>query len=325
MYLEHWGLGRPPFRITPDTGLFYGGALREPILEAIEYAVLQGEGIVKVSGEVGVGKTMLCRVLEERLAGRLEIVYLGNPSLSPVEVLRAIAFEMELKLPEGAGHLEIIHHLHEALLQRHAEGRQVVVFIEEAQNMSLETLEEVRLLSNLETGTCKLLQMVLFGQPELDLNLARPEIRQLRERITHSFHLEPFSRREVEEYLEYRLTQSGYRGPKIFSRRAVKAIARGSRGLARRVSILADKALMAAFTEGKHVVKPRHVAYALADSEFGGGIARFFRRGTFRPGWMGLAFFGVVMVAMGQMVGAESEGAPSAAEPSPHFLQEMGS
>ena len=136
MYLEHWGLHQPPFRITPDTSQFYGGALRGPILEAVEYAILQGEGIVKVSGEVGSGKTMLCRVLEERLSDRVEIVYLGNPSLSPVEVLRAIAFEMKLGVPAEASHLELIHHLQEALLERHAQERQVVVFIEEAQNMS---------------------------------------------------------------------------------------------------------------------------------------------------------------------------------------------
>lgn len=296
MYLEHWGLHQPPFRITPDISQFYEGALRGPILDAVEYAILQGEGIVKVSGEVGSGKTMLCRVLEERLSDRVEIVYLGNPSLSPVEVLRAIAFEMKLGVPAKASHLELIHHLQEALLERHAQGKQVVVFIEEAQNMSLETLEEIRLLSNLETGTRKLLQMVLFGQPELDANLSRPEIRQLRERITHSFRLEPFTLEEVKEYLQFRMAKSGYRGPDVFSARAVKAIARGSKGLARRVSILADKSLMAAFTDGSHVVKAGHVAYALDDSEFGKPGRHAGRRRFFRPVILGGLLLGVILV-----------------------------
>ncbi len=269
MYLEHWGLHRPPFRITPDTSQFYPGALRGSILEALEYAVQQGEGIIKVSGEVGSGKTMLCRMLEERLSGKMEVVYLGNPSLSPVDVLRAIAMEMKLQVPEGAGHLQLIQLLQAALLQRHALGVPVVVFIEEAQGMSLETLEEIRLLSNLETTRHKLLQMVLFGQPELDQNLALPEIRQLKERITQNFYLPLFDRREVASYLRFRMERSGYKGPEVFSGRAVRTIARASKGIARRVSILADKALLAAYTDGSHVVKGCHAASAVADCEFG--------------------------------------------------------
>ncbi len=269
MYLEHWGLERPPFQITPDTRQFYRGALRGAILEALEYAVGRGEGIVKVSGEVGAGKTMLCRMLEERLAGRMEVVYLvGNPSLGPVEVLRAIAREMKLELPEGAGHLEIIECLQEALLERYARGGRVVVLVEEAQGMSLQALEEIRLLSNLETGSHKLLQMVLFGQPELDQNLQRPEIRQLKERITQNFHLPLFRRTDVADYLRFRMAGAGYRGPEVFSRGAVRVIARASHGIARRVSVLADKALLAAFTEGSHRVRRRHARYAVADSDF---------------------------------------------------------
>ncbi len=268
MYLEHWGLERPPFRITPDTRQFYPGALRGSILEALEYAVVNGEGIVKVSGEVGSGKTMLCRMLEERLAERMEVVYLGNPSLSPRDILEAIACEMGLEVPPQAGHLQLIRLLQASLLDRHARGRQVVVFIEEAQGMSLETLEEIRLLSNIETSQHKLLQMVLFGQPELDDNLARPEIRQLKERITQNFTLPPFDHKDVAEYLRFRLRNSGYRGPDVFTRRAVRIIARASRGIARRVSILADKALLAAYTDGSHRVLPRHAGYAVSDCSF---------------------------------------------------------
>jgi type II secretory pathway predicted ATPase ExeA len=265
VYLEHWGLSRPPFRITPETSQFFAGALRGSILQALEYAILNGEGIVKVSGEVGSGKTMLCRVLEERLSDRLEIVYLGNPSLSPEDVLRAIAFEMDLRIPQDASHLQLIQHLHQALLERHGRGIQVVVFIEEAQRMSVDTLEEIRLLSNLETSRQKLLQMVLFGQPELDDNLSRNEIRQLKERITQNFSLPPFRRKDVEAYLHFRMSNSGYRGPGVFSRRAIKAITRASCGLARRVSILADKSLLAAFADGSHIVRRKHASTAIAD------------------------------------------------------------
>src|SRR5574340_925 len=180
MYLTHFGLSQPPFRITAHTEFFYGGGHRGAILDALIYAIRQGEGIVKVSGEVGSGKTMLCRMLQERLPAEVETVYLANPSVSPDEILHAIAFEMQLSLPRDAERLEVMQALQEYLVERHAQGRQVVVFVEEAQSMPLETLEEIRLLSNLETQHYKLLQIVLFGQPELDRNLSSPEIRQLK-------------------------------------------------------------------------------------------------------------------------------------------------
>lgn len=310
MYLEHWGLSRPPFRITPETCQFFDGAMRGSILKALEYAILNGEGIVKVSGEVGSGKTMLCRVLEERLTGRIEVVYLGNPSLSPTDVLRAIAFEMRLQVDAEASHLQLIQSLHEALLKRHARGVQVVVFIEEAQSMSMETLEEIRLLSNLETSSQKLLQMVLFGQPELDDNLVRREIRQLKERITQNFSLPPFTRRDVEAYLRFRMRNSGYRGPDVFSRGAVKVITRASQGLARRVSILADKSLLAAFSEGSHDVRPRHAAAAVADCEFGELARRLAPTHPFR--WRAaaaVALVGItVMLALGYLTGNDGSG-----------------
>jgi len=295
VYLEHWGLSRPPFRITPETSQFFDGALRGSILKALEYAILAGEGIIKVSGEVGSGKTMLCRVLEERLPDQVEVVYLGNPSLSPEDVLRAIAFELNLAVAENASHLQLIQYLHEALLERHARGIQVVVFIEEAQSMSVGTLEEIRLLSNLETSSRKLLQMVLFGQPELDDNLSRNEIRQLKERITQNFTLPPFRRKDVEAYLRFRMSNSGYRGPAVFSRGAIKAITRASRGLARRVSILADKSLLAAFSEDSHTVRPKHAFLAIAECEFGelrpgGGRKHPFRWRTVAAGLLGLTF-----------------------------------
>jgi len=171
MYYAFFGLKQPPFRITPDTDFFFEGGNRGAVLEALTYAITHGEGIVKVTGEVGSGKTMLCRVLQARLPASVESVYLANPSVSPEEILHAIAFELQLPLPRDAGRLEVMHALNEYLLAKHAEHKQVVVFVEESQSMPIATLEEIRLLSNLETKQHKLLQIVLFGQPELDDNL----------------------------------------------------------------------------------------------------------------------------------------------------------
>jgi type II secretory pathway predicted ATPase ExeA len=268
MYYEYFGLKQPPFRITPDTRLFYPGGNRGAVLEALVYAIGNGEGIVKVVGEVGSGKTMLCRMLEQELPDNIEVVYLANPSLSPEVILHAIAHE--LKLPQAAGtpRIQVMNALHEHLLRRHAEGRQVVVFVEEAQGMPLETLEEVRLLSNLETGSSKLLQIVLFGQPELDEHMARREIRQLKERITYSFQLGPFNREHIAEYLNSRVRACGYRSGELFAPAAIRVIGKFSDGLVRRINILADKSLLAAYADNSHTVLARHVQRAARDSEF---------------------------------------------------------
>ena len=215
MYYTHFGLAQPPFRITPDTGFFYSGGNRGPILETLMYAIGQGEGIIKVTGEVGSGKTMLCSMLQSRLPANVETVYLANPSVSPEEILHAIALELQLKPPRDASRLEVMQMLHGHLLERHAQGKQVVMFVEESQSMPISTLEEIRLLSNLETAHAKLLQIVLFGQPELDDNLRQPHIRQLRERITHSFRLNPLKPGEIRDYLNFRLRAAGYCGPDL--------------------------------------------------------------------------------------------------------------
>ncbi|MCW5603793.1 MAG: AAA family ATPase [Burkholderiales bacterium] len=268
MYYGHFGLDQAPFKITPNTGFFFSGGNRGPILEALIYAISHGEGIVKVTGEVGSGKTMLCNMLPARLPPNIETVYLATPSVSPDEILHAIAFELQLGLDRDAGRLEVMQALQNHLLARHADGKRVVVFVEESQSMPLATLEEIRLLSNLETKSDKLLQIVLFGQPELDDNLRQPNIRQLRERITHSFRLEPLDTNEIREYLMFRIRAAGYHGPDLFSSAVVKAIARASDGLTRRVNLIADKALLAAFSENTHTIKLKHVEAAIRDSEF---------------------------------------------------------
>lgn len=268
MYYEHFGLNQAPFKITPNTDFFFSGGNRGPILEALIYAVTHGEGIIKVSGEVGSGKTMLCNMLMQRLPPNVETVYLANPSVSPEEILHAIAFELRLDIDRDATRLEVMQALQQYLLKRHGDGKRVVIFVEESQGMPLATLEEMRLLSNLETKNDKLLQIVLFGQPELDENLRQPHIRQLRERITHSFGLTPLSTAETREYLMFRLRAAGYHGPDLFTDGIVKRIARASSGLTRRINLIADKTLLAAFSENTHTIKMRHVDAALKDSEF---------------------------------------------------------
>ena len=268
MYNEHFGLRQAPFRITPDTRLFYQGGGRGEILDALVYAVVSGEGIVKVVGEVGTGKTMLCRMLEERLPNNVEIVYLANPSLKPDDILQAIALEMNLDVAPGANRLTVMHAMQQRLLEKHAAGRQIVVFVEEAQSMPIETLEEIRLLSNLETKREKLLQIVLFGQPELDQNLNQSNIRQLKERITHSFYLEPLKRNELKDYVNFRMRAVGYRGPDVFRNNASVGMTRASEGLTRRINILADKALLAAYANDRHEVTPKDVRKAINDSQF---------------------------------------------------------
>ena len=273
MYYAHFGLKEPPFKITPNTEVFFTGANRGAVLDALIYAITNGEGIVKVVGEVGSGKTMLCRMLQAMLPGTVESIFLANPSVAPEHVLHAIAFELQLKIPKNADRLKVMQMLQSYLLERHAAGKQVVVFVEEAQSMPLATLEEIRLLSNLETKHDKLLQIVLFGQPELDENLNQTNIRQLRERITHSFNLGPLSAQEISEYLIFRLRAAGYFGPPIFTKAAIKKISASAQGLVRRVNILADKALLATFADNEYLVTPKHVNAAINDSEFGSKLS----------------------------------------------------
>lgn len=277
MYSTYFDLQSHPFRITSDPSMFCPVGGRGEILEALIYAITSGEGIIKVVGEVGSGKTMLCRILAERLPTSVEIVYLANPNLSPAEILYAIAFDLKLPVTAATERLQLMQQLQNYLLKQHSAARNVVVLIEEAQGMPIATLEEIRLLSNLETHHHKLLQIVVFGQPELDSNLRKRQIRQLKERITHSFYLEPLRVSEVDEYIRFRLQAAGCARSGLFDRRAVRMIAKASRGLIRRITILADKAMLAAYSASiagtlsgdlRAGVNARHVRAAIGDSEF---------------------------------------------------------
>jgi type II secretory pathway predicted ATPase ExeA len=267
MYLEHFGLREAPFRITPHTDFFFPGAKRKATLEALIYATTHDEGIVKVSGEVGSGKTMLCRMLLETLPESVKTIYLANPSLSREEILDTIAEELDVTIPEKHTR-RFLTSIQKRLIDFYAEGRLVVVMVDEAHAMPRETLEEIRLLSNLESKRHKLLHIVLFGQPELDVRLLEPGMRPLKERITHNFALSPLHRDDIGEYLMFRLRRAGYRGPDIFTPAAIRLIARVSEGLTRRINILADKALLSAFSENRHLIDAREIKAAIDDAQF---------------------------------------------------------
>ncbi|MCA1977776.1 MAG: AAA family ATPase, partial [Thiobacillus sp.] len=257
MYLEFFGLKEAPFRITPNTEYWHDGGQRGDVLAALLYAIGQGEGIVKVVGEVGSGKTMLCRKLAANLPDTIDSVYLGNPTLDADDMLAAILADLGIDAP-APGRQSRLAQLNQNLLERHAAGRRVVVFVEEAQGISVDNLEFLRLLTNLETATDKLLQIVLFGQPELDTQLADPRIRQLKDRITVSLKLAPLTEAEVGDYLRARLAVAGYRGPDLFPAALVAQLHRLSGGLSRRINVLADKTLLAAYAGQTHTLTPAH-------------------------------------------------------------------
>ncbi len=267
MYLEHYGLKEAPFRITPVADFFFPGANRGEILDALIYAITEGEGIIKVTGEVGSGKTMLCRMLLEKVSQhKVEAVYLANPSLSRDELLHALADGLGLNL-EGQRVNIIMQTLQNLLEEKSQQGIRVVVLVDEAHAMPLDTLEELRLLYNLQIGDHKLIQIVLFGQPELNAKLNQPNMRQLKDRIVHHFNMLPLSKNIIESYLLFRMRIAGYRGPNVFSPATVNLINAASDGLMRRVNILADKCLLAAFIDNTHNIEIKHVHAAIRDSE----------------------------------------------------------
>ena len=267
MYASHFGLTELPFSITPDTSFFYGHSSYQDALNTLLVSVRSGEGFIKVVGEVGTGKTLLCRKLLASLEEDFVTAYIPNPYLEPMTLLLAVADELGVAYGGQVNQHHLLKSITSFLVDVHARGRRVVVCLDEAQAMPIETLEALRLLSNLETERRKLLQVVLFGQPELDARLDDPSIRQLRQRISFSCNLGAMSVEDVEYYVAHRLGVAGYRGPRLFSREAVHTLHRASRGIPRLVNVLAHKAMIAAFGEGVHLIGMRYVKEAVADTE----------------------------------------------------------
>lgn len=266
VYLNHFCLREQPFSLTPHTDFFFGGGDRGAILQAMCYATAQTEGVIMLTGEVGTGKTMLSRMLIERRPPGIELVYIANPSMTRDEIVATIAGELKLRI-RGLSPVEILKALQTRLVNLHARGKRVMVLIDEAHVIPPETLEEIRLLSNLETRHHKLLRIILVGQDELKQTLATPAMRPLRERITERFALTPLNAGDVAKYLSYRLRRAGG-DPQTFEPRAAALLARASVGLSRRVNILAEKSLLAAFCEGERFVAERHVRSAIQEAAF---------------------------------------------------------
>jgi MSHA biogenesis protein MshM len=274
LYLDHFGLSELPFGITPDTSFTVLTRSHQEALNTLLVALNSGEGFIKITGEVGTGKSLLCRRLLQALPENAVSAYLPNPYLAPRTLLLALAEELGVAVDSASDDYHLLKCVNEALLAYAGDERPVVVCIDEAQAMPLETLESLRLLSNLETEKRKLLQIVLFGQPELDRKLAEPSVRQLLQRIAFHYRLGCLGREEVGNYLAHRLRVAGYRGDELFAPRAVRSLHRASRGTPRLLNILAHKSLLAVYGEGKHAVLPRHVRQAAADTE-----------GAAAPGW----------------------------------------
>lgn len=269
MYLRHFALREAPFSITPDSAFYYPHEGAQAALNMLLVALRSGEGFLKIVGEVGCGKTVLCRQLLKTLQGECVTAYIPNPDMGPDDLLMALASELNLQLVVPFNRHQSMATLAQCLLEHAQQGRRVVVCIDEAQAIPVRTVESLRLLSNLETEKRKLLQLVLLGQPELDEKLQRPEIRQLLQRITFSEYLGPMQPARIGAYLAHRLATAALddaTDTEVFEPAAASAIARASGGVPRLVNVLAHKCLMLAYGENEHRVNVRHVHLAAVDT-----------------------------------------------------------
>ena len=273
MYQEHFGLNRLPFQITPDADFFYPGGERAAILKGLVYSASHNDGIVKVIGEIGSGKSLLCRMLADGLPDNFSAIFLANPNLRGDSLVNALLGDLG-ETSASSGNEPSIQRLQNYLLNQHRADKQTVLLIEEAQAIPESTLEELRLLTNLETSTTKLLRMFLFAQPELDITLKRHHLRQFRDRITQNFYLRAMRVDETEEYLGHRLRIAGYTATPLFTGPLVRQLHTASGGRLRPLNVLADKMLLAAYVDGVTTLTDSHFAraageYLQADSHTG--------------------------------------------------------
>ncbi len=269
MYAAYFSLREMPFSITPDSSFFYPHEGIQAALNTLLIALRTGEGFIKIVGEVGCGKTVLCRHLLKTLEDECVTAYIPHPDMGPDDLLMALVHELAIEVPPPLSRHKVLNALRDGLLQHAQARRRVVICIDEAQAMPIRTLERLRLLSNLETEKQKLLQIVLLGQPELDVSLAKPEIRQLLQRITFSEYLGPMRAERVPAYLAHRLSVSALSestDTDLFEAKAAEEIARYSRGVPRLVNVLAHKCLILAYGENTHRVNVAHVRQAGADT-----------------------------------------------------------
>jgi general secretion pathway protein A len=266
VYLEYYGLKEPPFDITPNPRFLFYSAKHREAFNHLLYGLRERKGFVQLTGEVGAGKTTLCRAMLEQLDGHFATALILNPVMSPDELMKAIAIEFGLQV-KGLDRLETVGAINEFLLKQVEKNQEAVLIIDEAQDLADELLEQVRLLSNLETDERKLLQIVLMGQPELRDRLNNPRLRQLRQRITVRFHLPPLSRFEVNQYIQHRLEVSGAKGAPYFTRSALWRVYHYSHGIPRLVNAVCDKALLAGFVQQRDCINYNMVGLAIRELE----------------------------------------------------------
>ncbi len=258
MYKSFFGLTEFPFRNNLDSSFFYEKASRLEILQALIYVIKRGDAVIKVTGEVGSGKTTLLRLAANQLSKTFKIVYINSPNLSPKDFLLAIANELEISVRTDIPKYELLQLIRNKLLQYHSNGKHVVMMIDEAQTIGTDTLEELRLLTNLETEKEKLIQLVFFGQQELDYALNTSALRQLKSRITYSIHIPQLTVDDVHDYLNHRMRIASYRGLDFFNYKYAKRIHKLSHGLPRVINSIADQLLMSSFGLGDRKLKPKH-------------------------------------------------------------------
>ncbi len=262
MYLKHFGLHSKPFLVTPETEAFFLGGSRKAIFESISYVAENEEGIFKVTGEVGSGKTTVCRYLLKTLSPKkYKIIYIADPTLTREQMMYALCDGLGIEANRATSEIVVLN-LQKGLAQLHESGRRVLLLIDEAHAMPEETLDQIRLISQIEASGSKLMRVALFGPEELDHNLALPELRAVRDRITQSFRIKRLGLEDIGSYLSFKMKASGYEGPMVFSANAVKLIARLTNGIPRRLNIVADKALLAASLDNRYEVQSQDIAVA---------------------------------------------------------------
>ncbi len=267
MYLYHFGLTELPFTLTPNTNFFLALEPHEEALAVLMTALKTGEGFIKVVGEVGTGKTLLCRKLLNEIPEHFVTAYIPNPYLNPDELRRAVALELGVKQAQRMSAQLLTQRIQNRLLELHSKGHSVVLILDEAQALPAQSLEALRLFTNLETETRKLLQVVLFAQPELDQRLAETEFRQLRQRITFSYQLRAMNSNEVQQYIQHRLQVAGYKGAALFSSKLCKKITAASKGIPRIVNVLCHKMLMLSYGQGHYQMTKKQLSSAIKDTE----------------------------------------------------------
>lgn len=290
MYLYHFGMRELPFTLTPNTSFYCDLKVHHEALEVLLTALKTGEGFIKVTGEVGTGKTLLCRKLLNEIPDHFVTAYVPNPYLQPAELRQAIAAELHIEGADTLDQHKLTQAIERELLRINQSGRSVVLLLDEAQALPTESLEALRLFSNLETETRKLVHLVLFGQPELDERLATRELRQLRQRITFAYQLRTLNNDEVGRYLHHRIQIAGYKGPPLFPAPLVHLIHKASRGVPRLANVICHKALLVAFGAGRHVVLTQDVKAAVADTEDASGLGA--------PTWLWLLLGCAVGIAL---------------------------